>query len=161
MNYRLIPLTKGAAAKVDEEDYATFSSLKWSLTDTGYARRTVVVEGKKKNQRLHRVIMQSALGRPLRPGEQVDHRNGDRLDNRRSNLRLATHSQNSQNTRRINKHGFMGVGKNHSRFYSKIMVETQIVYVGTFDTPEEAGWMRDQWALELHGDFASLNFEYV
>ncbi|KZF03838.1 hypothetical protein A2J03_06545 [Rhodococcus sp. EPR-157] len=98
--------------------------------------------------------------RPL-PKEQVDHINGDRLDNRRTNLRIATHGQNSFNAKRISTFGYTGVSRNHARLSAVIAAKTDKLYIGTFDTPDEAAWMRDQWAIELHGDFARLNFEYV
>lgn len=158
--YRLVPLTKGAFAKVDVEDFEVATSSNWACSESGYARRTIKADGLKRNERLHRIILERVLGRKLLPVEQVDHVNGDRLDNRRANLRVATHNQNSYNVRRKNKHGYMGVSTNHARFCAKLSVETESVYVGTFDTPDEAAWMRDQWAVELHGEFASLNFDY-
>lgn len=158
--YRLIPLTKGTVVKVDIEDYADVKHLNWCRSDSGYARRTIKVNGDKKTERLHRLIMERTLGRLLDRREQVDHRNGDRLDNRRANLRLATHNQNSFNVRRKNSFNLVGVAKNHDRFMANITAYRTHIYVGTFDTPEEAAWFRDQWAIAIHGEFAVLNFDY-
>ena len=160
-DHRLIPLTRGGAAQVDAEDFEALVAFAWALGDKGYARRTVrTASGRKKNERLHRVVMERILGRKLLDREQVDHEDGDRLNNRRSNLRLATSNQNSFNTRRRTSL-LRGVCRNHKRFCCKIQAYDQTYYIGTFDTPEEAGWMYDQWAIELHGQFALLNFNYV
>lgn len=160
-SHRLIPLTRGAFAKVDLADF-DLAQLNWTCTDSGYARRTIrIARSRSKNERLHRVIMERKLGRPLKPSEQVDHINGDRLDDRRSNLRVATHSQNSFNVRRKNSVGYMGVARNWKRYLAHIRAFTVPIYIGTFDTPEEAAWMRDQWALALHGEFANTNFDYA
>ena len=86
---------------------------------------------------LHREI----LG--LKPGDPwVDHLNGDRLDNRRENLRLATPSQNGLNRARpgrANRSGFIGVRKHSAgRWSAQVQVERKQHYLGLFDTPEEA-----------------------
>ena len=159
-SYRLIPLTQGKVAKVDIEDYEFLMQFNWAFVDKGYARRTIKVDGQKKNERMHRVIANRMAGRQLPISEQVDHEDGDRLNNRRDNLRIATHNQNSFNVRRNSSFNLAGVAKNHKRFMANITAYKTSFYLGTFDTPEEAAWMRDQWALALHGEFARPNFEY-
>lgn len=158
--YRLVPLTRGQVCKVDNQDFSFAMRDNWCCTDTGYARRTEKTAG---NIRLHRLIMERALGRDLLATEQVDHISGDRLDNRRSNLRLATTRENSTNARRDNTTGYRGVERTDSvsvRYAARIALEGKRFYVGRFDDKKEAAWMYDQWASQLHGEFAVLNFTY-
>ena len=158
--HRLIPLTRGAVVKVDTEDFDYLSQFNWSYTDAGYARRTIKIDGKKTNERLHRVVAARISGKPIPAEVQIDHINGNRLDCRRINLRQATPQQNSRNSSRRNSLGYTGVAKNHKRFLAHISYMKSRVYVGTFDTPQEAAYMRDCYAIALHGDFARLNFTY-
>lgn len=75
------------------------------------------------------------------PENEIDHKNGKRSDNRKSNLRLATKSQNQQNipgARRHNTHGFLGVTYYGDRWRANIKLNNKTYYIGTYDTPEEA-----------------------
>ena len=88
------------------------------------------------------------------PPHDVDHKNGDALDNRRSNLRLATRRQNIANAVRARKSGLpRGVRPSNSRFMARI----NSVYLGTFNTPEEAHSAYRAAAIEQYGDFANFN----
>ena len=101
----------------------------------GYRR--ILVAGKKFKE--HRLAWAVVYGEW--PDAQVDHINGVRTDNRITNLRLATRSQNAQNLRgptSLNKHGFLGVRKNGNRWNAVINVDKQHVYLGCFKTPELA-----------------------
>lgn len=89
-----IPLTKGAVAIVDEEDYELVSQYKWHLNSMGYAVWRGKVDGKKKTIRMHRLINNTP------DGKYTDHINRNRLDNRRSNLRTVTQKENMQNKER-------------------------------------------------------------
>ena len=75
------------------------------------------------------------------PSQFVDHVNGVRDDNRWSNLRPATPSENLQNVRRAradSQTGLLGVSRDRQRFRAQIKVDGQHIYIGTFDTPEQA-----------------------
>jgi len=90
-----------------------------------------------KKHRVHRVIWLYMTGKW--PKDQVDHRNGDGIDNRWSNLREATFSQQRQNVgvTRANKLGIKGVKPMRERFQARITANGQRIHLGTFDTPKE------------------------
>lgn len=95
------------------------------------------------------------------PVDTVDHINGIRGDDRFSNLRLATRSQNCSSKRKFhrdNRYSFRGVKKNHKRFSAVIRAAGKEYYLGIFDTPEEAARAYDAAAIKYLGDFAQLNF---
>lgn len=95
---------------------------------------------------------------PLR----IDHRNGDGLDNRRINLRKATHQENSFNKgpNKNNCTGYKGVAPfGIGRFRAQIMFNKKQVFLGCFDVAEEAARAYDKKAVELMGEFAWTNFE--
>lgn len=87
----------------------------------------------------------------------VDHINGNKLDNRRSNLRICTQSQNL-NGRNTNK-GYIGVSwdKFRGKWKANIGKDYQKIFLGRFDTAEEAARVYDEKAVELFGEFARLN----
>lgn len=110
-----------AVVYVDPED-ADLALDTWYVNDKGYViRRTA--RPRRLIVRMHRIIMRRVLGRELERWELVDHLNGDRLDNRRANLRLCNNSQNGFNrdVPAHNKTGYKGVrdyddiGRLHSR----------------------------------------------
>jgi HNH endonuclease len=157
-----IPLTKGFVAIIDPID-SDLASLKWHVTTaprsiTRYARHKEFPS--REYLRLHRVILARILARPLLPGEQVDHIDGDGLNNRRSNLRLATVSMNQQNRsmQKNNTSGFKGVSfhKLTGKWQASIGINGALKYLGLHDTPEIAYAVYCEAARELHQDFANL-----
>lgn len=100
---------------------------------------------------MHREILKDALT----SGMQVDHINGNGLDNRRSNLRICTRSENARNRGmyRNNKQGLKGVKKNGSGFSAEVMADRKLHYLGTFQTPQEAHAAYCSAASVLHGEF--------
>lgn len=157
---KLIPLTQGHVALVDDQDYEDLMRYKWFADIRGCGiyikRHRPIIDGKNGNIYMHRQIMGVSDSKMI-----VDHINGNQLDNRRENLRLCTHSQNSMNCkatkgRRI---PFKGVFVRPSgRFGARIMFERRQITIGTFDTQEEAACAYDQKAKELFGEFANPNF---
>lgn len=159
---REIPLTGGCVALIDDEDYqVVMSGGRWRVQhdDAGlrYAKRHVRrAVGDYTTQRMHSLI----TGWPL-----VDHINGDGLDNRRSNLRPASNSQNSMNrkvTAADNTSGFKGVCR-HRRvrgdgWVAAITCDGTSRHLGVFEDPELAARAYDAAARELFGEFARLNF---
>ena len=81
----------------------------------------------------------------------MDHENGNGLDNRRENLRLATHSQNQRNRRRTRDKVYKGTRRNGKKWVAHIVL-------GTFASEEEAARAYDHAATLLYGEFARLNF---
>lgn len=159
------PLTKGKVALVDVADLLVLARYRWKASLLGrhwYAERSVHVGGKRKNERMHRWIMQPP------PGLVVDHINHDTLDNRRSNLRIATVSQNTANRRHtrpsMSRGKYVGICQpvdnrpGRDGRPCRWRADCQGRYIGSFDTPEEAARAYDAVAREVFGEFAMLNF---
>lgn len=150
--------------KIDRQDY-DLSNFKWYIKG-GYAQRSVWIKStpESKIRSMHRIIVQRMIGRVLLSSEQVDHINGNKLDNRRANLRLATNQQNKWNrgSRLGSSSRYVGVAYYPvtKRWIARIKLSGTQVNIGYFSTELEAAWMRDQYALELHGEFAHLNLQY-
>ncbi len=151
-----IPLTKGYEATIDAADVALAAGFHWYATKslhTTYAERSCKRDGRRTSVSLHRTI----LGEPA--GAKVDHEDGDGLNNRRSNLRRASHSENLRNQRRRadNTSGFKGVSpsrRTSRKWTARITIEGQRKRLGYFDTPEEAHAAYVEASRRLHGNFA-------
>jgi hypothetical protein len=95
-------------------------------------------------------------------GEEVDHINGDGLDNRRANLRVCTHSENAKNKRkqRNNISGFKGVSfnKKMNRWKGQLEINGKSIYLGFYTDPIDAAKAYDEAARKYYGNFANVNF---
>lgn len=141
-----------ACVKVDSETAEWAEGMKWHL-HKGYA---AVTRGSGRNAKrlyLHRMLMQSD------DRKVVDHVNGDKLDNRRSNLREASVSQNSANVGKLstNTTGLKGVVPHGDRYRAYIHKDRKTLYLGTFTDPKEAACKYDKEAQKLFGKFAKIN----
>lgn len=164
--YREIPLTRGKVAIIDAEDWPLVSRYKWgAFSSSGrrkphwYATATTPRHEGGKKVRLHRILLSAPKG------VQVDHRDGDGLNNRRTNLRLCTHGQNQQNRKAVvSKSGYKGVKRIDKkpqwsvRWIAAIKKDGRSRHLGSYDTAEEAARAYDRAAVQLFGEFASLNF---
>lgn len=130
---------------LDKADENIFYARQWYLSKKGYLRNSGGVM-------LHKIILRT------QPGMQVDHINGNRLDNRRCNLREVTGAQNCQNRRACNKTGLKGVHSRGKKFLACIRIEGKYQYLGIYPTAHEAARVYDKAALEVFGEFSRLNF---
>jgi hypothetical protein len=154
---RTLQLTKGFNTLIDEEDFERVGRLKWIVQPSlhvFYARRTERVGvNRRRLAILHRVLLDAPKGMD------VDHRNGDGLDNRKANLRLATHSQNHQN-RRMRPKGrsrFKCVSLQGNTWRAYISVAGRLKDLGRFTSEEDAARAYDVAAREHFGEFACTN----
>lgn len=152
-----IPLSRGYIAVIDDRD-SRLAKFKWTATIRAsrvYAVRRMIIGGKAKVVYLHRQILLEA--------KEIDHIDGDGLNNRRSNLRSATHQQNCGNRPRTkkNKVGFKGVFRSSNRrdrWVAQIQLNGRSQHLGVFASPKQAALAYDRAALEAFGKFAHLNF---
>ena len=154
-NLAYVPLTHGYEAVIDAADAHLVDKYNWYAATgrkTVYGARADCSGPKQRMVRLHRQIM----GEP--DGLQVDHRDGDGLNNRRSNLRVATNSQNTCNQaiRRSNSSGYKGVHKHKDKWRADISRDGRRRFLGLHDTPEAAHAAYCKASAELHGEFGGV-----
>lgn len=153
-----ISLTNGGGkvALVDDEDHQFLSERKWRFK-RGYASRNQYMEGGRQSEIfMHRLVLGLPKGFPL----DVDHIDGNRLNNQKSNLRICTRAQNAQN-RKIHKNklsGYKGVcwDKKKGNWVAQLVFQRKRVYYGRFDSPEDAYKAYCDAAIKWHGEFAKL-----
>ncbi len=157
-----IPLSQGLFALVDDEDYEWLNQWKWTadVSRKSGLKYAIRVSGQGKGlirQRLsmHRVLMDAHAG------TEVDHVNGDTLDNRRANLRLVTRAENLRNrkTFKNSKSGFKGVVFNHVNGKWRVTIN-----FGTFDTqrklPERTTKLSRNSSGSLQSPILTNNYGY-
>jgi hypothetical protein len=156
---KLIPLTRGLVAIVDETDYQRLSRIKW------YALRCnrTFYAACHSSERPRKMILMHRLVVYAPSVKKVDHINGNTLDNRRANLRLASNAQNLHNckvARTNNTSGFKGAifDKRIGRWAAQIRFRGKRYNLGYFDTPELAAQEYDRAARLLFRQFARTNF---
>lgn len=149
-----IPLTRGMWAIVDEADYQLVKDHKWNVQKspcTFYARCRSKKDGVWQTIMMHRLIL-----KPWFKNE-VDHKDGNGLNNTRSNIRECTGSQNQMNRIHKNATGFRGVTPRHCSFVAYIRILGKKTWLGTFKTALDAAKAYNAAAIKHHGEFAGLN----
>jgi hypothetical protein len=152
---QLHPLRRGFTCTVSPCDLDLLMAHEWIVCRANpfspWYAVTILPNGQQ--VRMHRLL----LGLDTGDERLGDHRNGNQLDNRRENLRIATHAQNARNRRVIeNRSGFKGVFRSSARRWGAKLKGRRL---GTFATPEEAGAAYDAAARSNYGEFAATNAE--
>lgn len=155
-------LGKGKFSLVDDEDFDNLSKHQWYVTVYGYAncRDYIRGSGRKKQKSttyiMHRLIMNCP------EDKHIDHINHNTLDNRKSNLRIVTQSQNMMNSssRKGSTSKYLGVGWHNQNHNWRAYIKSAQGYkhIGSFTDEKSAAMAYDRKALELYGEFANLNF---
>ena len=166
---RCVQLTQGKCAIVDDADYLRVRRFKWfahkSETGIWYAVRSLKADGVRMDIGMHRLLLGAGSE------QEVDHRDGDGLNNRRENIRLCTKRQNARNRKQrpwpTKSSVFQGVcwSTRVRRWRAYICAgplnalgHSKQIYIGQFLTEEDAAAAYDVYALRLFGSFAKTNF---
>lgn len=153
---RYVPLTRFYRAIVDAEDFERVAAIKWQIliTKRGYIA-AVRARLKNRGPRMMSRFIMDALDSQF-----VDHKNGNTLDNRRTNLRLCTRCQNGCNARKLTAgHSqYKGVTRHRQKWIARIIYDRTKIRLGQFDQEEDAARAYDDAARRYHGEFASVNF---
>lgn len=150
MTSKEIIATNGRSILIDSVDFVLLSQYNWNVVKIhrkNYARKTSGYNGES-GKYMHQLILYAPKGL------EIDHINGDGLDNRRENLRLASHAQNIVNADfNQNMFGYRGVYKNRKRYGAQTKVNGKKVHIGTYDTPEEAHQAYLNYMIKKWGEF--------
>ncbi len=150
-----LKITGGHVVLIDEEDLGLINSYnKWKLSKRGYPQSRKMINYKTKYTYMHRLIMNCP------EGSQVDHINGNKLDNRKCNLRICAHKDNCKNRPKPinNTSGHKGVSfsKCRNKWIAVIVSNKKRYYLGSFVNKEDAILAYRSACLEMHGEYANL-----
>lgn len=148
-----IQLTRGKVTIVDDEDYEELNKYKWQCNYYGYASR--------RNGDIPRWHMAwDIIGKP-RGGMVIDHIHGNKLDNRKEELRFATRSQNAINSKmfKTNTSGYRGIcwNKYRQKWMARISVNNKRIYLGCYTDKKMAADVYNEAAIVYFGKFVKLN----
>jgi len=149
----------GLDVLVDKEYEWLLNKYSWYIHTRGYVCATEYLgQYRRKDLKLHRLIMSA------QPGQIIDHINGNKRDNRKSNLRFCTQAENCRNNQNVRKNKtskYKGVSWCEPRkaWLAQIQLNKKKTMIGLYKTQEEAAKAYDKKALELFGEYANLNFK--
>lgn len=149
---KTLVLKENQVLRVDDADAHLLSVCKWYLNkNNGYAYGHPI--SYKKTSTFHRFLLGG------KPGLEIDHINGDRLDNRRSNLRFSSRSENARNSKphKGSLSKFKGVSILCGKWFAQIYLNKKNVYLGSFKSEKDAALAYNKKAKEEFGEFAYLN----
>lgn len=143
---------------VDADDWARLCNLAWHVIESGSGHLYVAhsISSKVGHISMHRMILSAPKNL------MIDHINGNGLDNRKENLRLATNAQNQYNRRKthgVSSSKFKGVSftRARGRWAAQIRVQKRLIWLGYYQTEEEAALAYNAGAIKHYGAFAKLN----
>jgi len=154
-----ISLTKGHVALVDDDLHAALVLLGGWYYTNGYAARVGYRNGKAHHVFMHQLVA-ALTGFPA--NKEPDHKNRNKLDNRRQNLRPATKRQQQMNkSSKLHTSIYKGVhwAKDRSRWTASIRVDGRKKTIGHFIDERQAARAYDKFARQHFGEFAKLNFK--
>lgn len=158
---KMIPVSQNHVAMVDDEDYTRLQKYSWFYHGNGYAARGYHKDGRLVTIKMHQEI----LGKQV-SGYEIDHINGNQLDNRKCNLRITTHHQNTFNCKKriapipgVNPSKYKGVAwrNDRNKWRSTITYNGYRYYLGLYEKEEEAALAYNKAAVNYYGEFARLN----
>jgi hypothetical protein len=153
-----IPLTQGKITVIDFEDFEKVRPYKWHARRDKNRTYAATNSKNRRTVRLHRLLMDA------KEGQEVDHKDGDGLNNHRGNLRFCTNHENARNAGKSlsNTSGFKGVRRHKTSRGWQAYIQTgspkRFFHLGIFLTAKEAARAYDTAAIEYFGNFARLNF---
>lgn len=155
--YRRLQLTQHKYSLVDSEDFETLASWSWFVVRKFVARKWKFYARRSDDcMGLHSFILKCPKG------VDVDHIDGDGLNNRKHNLRICSESQNQMNRLNLttNTSGFRGVvwDRRANKWKGTLTANKIRMHLGYFTDPIRAAKARDEAARKHHGNFAVLNF---
>ena len=149
-----VKLTKNKYALVDDENFEWLNQFKWHLSSSGYAVRKIGPAGKQRNIYMHRIVLKCPNNK------ETDHINRNRIDNQRTNLRIASRSQNASNRECPRSSDYRGIQhRTVNSWRATIRINGKSFSLGHFASSKLAALAYDRAAKKYFGEFARCNFE--